>query len=66
MIITEGDRLHYKLAIVRLGQRQYQVAIAAGLHESKLSAFLSGRVELKPEQIQRLQSVLGLDEVVDA
>jgi plasmid maintenance system antidote protein VapI len=65
MTISEGDRLDYKLALVRLGLRQYQVAMAAGLHESKLSAFLTGRVQLKPDQLERLKSVLGLEEVAD-
>ena len=58
-------RLDYRLAIVRRQLRQYEVAQLAGLHESTLSAFLSGRVRLKRDQVARLQQVLGLEEVAD-
>ena len=65
MTITEGDRVEFKIAILRLGWHQYQVAMAAGLHESKLSAFLSGRTGLKRSQVAKLRDVLGMEEVVD-
>ena len=64
MKIKEGDRVEYKIAMLRLGQHQYEIAHAAGLHESQLSAFLSGRVGLNQRQIAQLQAVLGM-EVVD-
>lgn len=65
MRLDEDTRLDYKLAIVRLGRRQYQVAQLAGLHESTLSAFLTGRIRLKADQVARLQQVLGLEEVAN-
>jgi hypothetical protein len=65
MTLKEGDRVEYKIAILKLGCHQYQVAMAAGLHESKLSAFLSGRTGLNRAQLEKLQQVLGLEEVAD-
>jgi transcriptional regulator with XRE-family HTH domain len=65
MPITEGDRLAFKLAIVRLGCRQYEVAQLVGVHESTLSAFLCGRVTLKGDQLARLREVLRIEESLD-
>jgi hypothetical protein len=65
MTLKEGDHIEYKIAILRLGWHQYEVAAAAGLHESKLSAFLSGRTGLNRAQLDRLRDVLGLQEVAD-
>ena len=65
MKIREGDRITYKLAILQQGCHQYEIAMRAGLHESKLSAFLNGRTGLNPCQLARLNEVLGLEEIAD-
>jgi hypothetical protein len=63
---AEAERLDYRIAIMRSGRYQYQVAGQAGLSEHQLSMFLRGRLNLKPEQVSRLQDVLGMREVADA
>jgi hypothetical protein len=65
MTINEGERIDYKIAILRRGCFQYQIAAAAGLTEYRLSMFLRGRGNLKPDQLARLQAVLGLEEGAD-
>jgi hypothetical protein len=53
-------RLDYKIAIIKSGQRQYEIAHESGLSEGRLSRFIRGREQLRPEEEQRLRIVLGL------
>ena len=55
------DRLEYRVAIARTGKRQYQIAHSLGWTEWKLSMFLTGRGSLKPAELARLESVLGME-----
>jgi hypothetical protein len=53
-------RLDYKLAILKSGRFQFQVAHEAGLSEGRLSRFIRGREQLRPEEEKRLRTILGL------
>jgi hypothetical protein len=53
-------RLDYKLAIVMSGRYQFEIARECGLSEGRLSRFLRGRERLRPEEEQRLRTVLGV------
>jgi hypothetical protein len=59
------ERLPYRLAILYSGRHQYQIAQDAGLSEHQLSMFLHGRLNLKPDQLARLQASLGMRADVD-
>ena len=58
-------RLDYKLAILKSGRRQYEIAHASGLSEGRLSRFIRGRERLRPEEENRLRTVLGLGTEVE-
>jgi hypothetical protein len=53
-------RLDYKIAIIKSGRHQFEVAHESGLSEGRLSRFIRGREQLRPEEEQRLRTVLGL------
>lgn len=53
-------RLDYKLAILKSGRYQFEIAHASGLSEGRLSRFIRGREQLRPEEEHRLRAVLGL------
>jgi hypothetical protein len=53
-------RLDFKLAILKSGRFQFQIAHESGLSEGRLSRFVRGREDLRPEEEQRLRIVLGL------
>jgi hypothetical protein len=53
-------RLDYKFAILKSGRYQFQIAHESGLSEGRLSRFIRGREQLRPEEEQRLRSILGL------
>jgi hypothetical protein len=55
-------RLDFKVAILKSGQRQFEIAHASGLSEGRLSRFIRGRERLRPEEEERLRTVLGLAE----
>jgi hypothetical protein len=59
-------RLDYKLAILKSGRYQFEIAHESGLSEGRLSRFIRGREYLRPEEEQRLRRVLGLVAVVEA
>jgi hypothetical protein len=59
------ERLPYRIAIMRSGRFQYQLALEAGISETQLSLFLHGRGDLKPDQLARLETVLGMRADVD-
>jgi plasmid maintenance system antidote protein VapI len=58
-------RLDYKLAILKSGRYQFEIAHASGLSEGRLSRFIRGREHLRPEEELRLRTVLGLVEEVE-
>jgi hypothetical protein len=53
-------RLDIKLAIVKSGRPQYDIAQELGVPESTLSKFVRGRAALRPEQERKLMELLGL------
>jgi hypothetical protein len=63
--VMEEDsmRLDFKIAILKSGRRQFEIAHESGLSEGRLSRFIRGREHLRPEEEQRLRTVLGLVEV---
>lgn len=54
--------LAIKLAIVRSGRFQYEVARKIGVSEQALSKFLRGHGMLQPEKVQELVALLGVPE----
>jgi hypothetical protein len=52
--------LDVKIAIIKSGRRQYEIAHESGLSEGRLSRFIRGRERLRPEEEQRLRTILGL------
>jgi hypothetical protein len=58
-------RLDYKLAILKSGRYQFEIAQASGLSEGRLSRFIRGRERLRPEEELRLRTVLGLPAEVE-
>ncbi len=53
-------RLDFKVAILRSGRYQFEIAHEAGLSEGRLSRFVRGREQLRPEEERRLRTILGL------
>jgi len=53
-------RIKLKLAIVKTGRPQYLIAQELGIHETTLSKFLHGHATLRPSQVARLASILGV------
>jgi hypothetical protein len=58
----EVMRLDYKLAVLKSGRYQFEIAHESGLSEGRLSRFIRGREHLRPAEEQRLRMVLGLVE----
>ena len=56
----EAMRLDFKLAILKSGRHQFEIAHESGLSEGRLSRFIRGREHLRPEEELRLRTVLGL------
>jgi transcriptional regulator with XRE-family HTH domain len=57
-----NSRLEFKLAIIRLGKHQYQIANELGINENRLSQFLCGRRVLPADTIAHLQEILGMEQ----
>jgi hypothetical protein len=57
--VTMRTRWNLKWKVIRSGKRQYEVARDAGLSESRLSRFLAGLIELRPDETARLESALA-------
>jgi hypothetical protein len=55
-------RIDVKVAIVRSGRRQCEIAQEAGIPELRLSKYIHNRVSLTDAEAQRLFNVLGLTE----
>jgi plasmid maintenance system antidote protein VapI len=53
-------RVDFKVAILKSGRYQFQIASECGLSEGRLSRFIRGREQLRPEEELRLRTVLGL------
>jgi plasmid maintenance system antidote protein VapI len=53
-------RLSIKLVILMSGKRQWQVARAANIHETRLSKYIQGYGRLSGEEKARLAEVLGI------
>jgi len=59
--LTDAERLDLRLARVRRGLTQFQVAKALGLHELYISVYECGRSEPPEEVLARWKVLLGLD-----
>jgi hypothetical protein len=53
-----GMRLEIKLAIVKSGQSQWQIAQAIGVSEHALSKYIRGHGKLPPEKVEQLAALL--------
>ncbi len=51
--------LDFKIARLKAGYRQYEVAAKLGIHPSQLSEIESGRRKPSPELLQRLLQILN-------
>jgi transcriptional regulator with XRE-family HTH domain len=51
-----------KLALLRRGERQYELASRLGIGETRLSRIVRGRVEATPEERARIAEALGVPE----
>ncbi len=54
------ERLDLKVAIIRSGRHQYEIARAIGVSENALSKFICGHGILRPEHLEKLNTLLGL------
>jgi transcriptional regulator with XRE-family HTH domain len=52
--------LELRVTIVRSGKPQYWFAQQIGVSESRLSKYLRGYGSLRPEQLEKLATLLGL------
>ena len=50
-----------KLAILKSGRPQYEIAREVGISDSQLSKFLYGRARLRPELVRKLRILLGVE-----
>lgn len=55
-------RLDLKVAIVRSGLRQYEVARTIGVSENSLSKFICGHGTLRSEHLEKLHALLGVED----
>jgi hypothetical protein len=65
MTLDQETLLNYRLAIVKSRRYQYEIAAAADLSEHKLSMFLCGRLNLRPDELEHLEAVLGIAREAD-
>jgi hypothetical protein len=60
-------RINVKIAILQSRFRQYELAHALGISEYRLSRYVHGREQLRPEQEAKLAALLNLNrETADA
>jgi predicted transcriptional regulator len=52
------DPLELKIARIRVGLRQYELAARAGITQTKLSEMECGRLQPSPELLQRILEVI--------
>ena len=53
--------IHLKLAILKSGKHQWEIAREAGISETKLSKHLRGYGHLNEAELHRLSTVLAID-----
>lgn len=53
-------RLDFKLAVLKSGKHQFEIAHEAQLSEGRLSRFIRGREQLRAEEERRLREILQL------
>jgi len=57
MIVVMGDgRETLREAMTRTGTSQSELSRVSGVHQPSISQFLSGRIEMSDEQLERLLS----------
>ncbi len=49
-----------KLAIIKTGRHQWEIAREASIHEARLSKFIRGYGNLGKDEKQRLEAMLGV------
>jgi len=59
-------RLDFKIAILKSGKHQFEIAHEANLSEGRLSRFLRGREQLRPEEEAKLAAILGVTAEVES
>ena len=59
------ERLDLKVAIVQSGRHHYEIARAIGVSENALSKFIRGHGTLRPEHVEKLNTLLGLKNAAD-
>ncbi len=52
----------FKLRRIRKNLTQYQLAKATGIHQSTISLFENGMIDLPEESLQKIRQELGLSE----
>lgn len=57
-----GKKVKLRSLIFEKGMTQRKVSLAAQIPETKLSTFISGRGDLRPEEIKALALVLNVDQ----
>jgi hypothetical protein len=57
-----GKKVKLRSLIFEKGFTQRKISIEARIPETKLSIFISGRGDLRPEEIKALALVLGVDQ----
>ena len=58
-------RLDLKIAIIRSGRHQYEIARTLGASENALSKFIRGHGTLRPEHVEKLYALLGLKDTAN-
>ena len=58
--MKEANGVEFKIARIRAGYRQYEVAAQLGIHPCQLSEIESGRRKPSTEVLQQLLQILGL------
>jgi hypothetical protein len=53
-------RLDFKLAVLKSGKHQFEIAHEAQLSEGRLSRFIRGREQLRADEERRLRELLQL------
>lgn len=57
--MMEVNGIEFKIARIRAGYRQYEIAAQLGIHPCQLSEIESGRKKPSEEVVQRLLQILG-------
>jgi hypothetical protein len=60
-MLDQTNRLELKIAIIRAGKKQYQIADELGLTEEAFSKFMRGRRTLPADKLVQLQELLGME-----